>query len=364
MSHSESVPTSSPDLLTSSSPTIPSMASPMTTSASVYATVDPAPSASSTPTTTKKGVKRKTKSEAKKRKVGEDESVDTSNEIIQLEKTIDFYRSEYNEVLAKLNSAEAKAIDKETDYLRMLAKKEEQIRTQDEMMSKGKEEILRLRANVDELETERDELHQCLMDKEREDKELKEAEEDRKFREKQKEFGDLFNRYRTSPPLKYIKYYSIPSNFSESAASGSLGKYKIPRIQPNLAEKSLRPGGGGHCDHITVNRVEAVTPPSAASRSWEEGPPKPRTKGPRNKLPPYCRKYLNGECSFGDSCKFIHVSEGNLFAYLIYGFPKSTIRRRETKEPSQNQDNSQEHLSVEDQVARAINRILADKNRK
>lgn len=84
------------------------MASPMTTSASVYATVDPAPSASSTPTTTKKGVKGKTKSEAKKRKVGEDESVDTSNEITQLEKTIDFYRSEYNEVLAKLNSAEAK----------------------------------------------------------------------------------------------------------------------------------------------------------------------------------------------------------------------------------------------------------------
>ena len=158
----------------------------MTTSASVNATVDPAPSASSTPTTTKKGVKGKTKSEAKKRKVGEDESVDTSNEITQLEKTIDFYRSEYNEVLAKLNSAEAKAIDKETDYLRMLAKKEEQIRTQDEMMSKGKEEILRLRANVDELETERDELHQCLMDKEKEDKELKEAEEDRKFREKQR----------------------------------------------------------------------------------------------------------------------------------------------------------------------------------
>ena len=173
MSHSESVPTSSPDLLTSSSPTIPSMASPMTTSASVNATVDPAPSASSTPTTTKKGVKGKAKSEAKKRKVGDDESVDTSNEITQLEKTIDFYRSEYNEVLAKLNSAETKAIDKETDYLRMIAMKEEQIRTQDEMMSKGKEEILRLRANVDELEAERDELHQCLMDKEREDKELK-----------------------------------------------------------------------------------------------------------------------------------------------------------------------------------------------
>ena len=44
-----------------------------------------------------------------------------------------------------------------------------------------------------------------VADKEREDKDLKEAEEDRKFREKQKEFGDIFNRYRTSSPLKYIK---------------------------------------------------------------------------------------------------------------------------------------------------------------
>ena len=46
---------------------------------------------------------------------------------------------------------EMKAMDQETDYLRKIAKKDEQIRTQDDLMTKGKEEILRLRAAVAEL---------------------------------------------------------------------------------------------------------------------------------------------------------------------------------------------------------------------
>ena len=97
-------------------------------------------------------------------------------------------RSEYNEVLAKLNSVEAKAIDQEADYLRMIAKKEEQIRTQDEMMSKGKEEILRLRASIDELEADRDELHQRQMDKEKRTRNLKKK---RKIASSEKNKGNL-----------------------------------------------------------------------------------------------------------------------------------------------------------------------------
>merc|ERR1712136_57584 len=109
-STSESVTMSSPKLVVSLSAAIPSMASPITTTAS-NTTGDPVPSASSTPTTTKKGGKAKGKSEAKKRKVGDDESIDTSNEVTQLEKTLDFYRSEYHELLVKLNFMETKAID-------------------------------------------------------------------------------------------------------------------------------------------------------------------------------------------------------------------------------------------------------------
>ena len=59
--------------------------------------------------------------------------------------TLDFYRSEYHELLVKLNFMETKAIDQENDYLRIIAKKDEQISTQDELMSKGKDEIIHLR---------------------------------------------------------------------------------------------------------------------------------------------------------------------------------------------------------------------------
>ena len=339
-SNSESVTMSSPKLVASSTASIPSMASPITTSAS-NTTGDTVPSASSTPTTTKKGGKAKGKSEAKKRKVGDDESIDT-NEVTQLEKTLDFYRSEYHELLVKLDFMETKAIDQENDYLRIIAKKDEQISTQDELMSKGKDEIILLRASIRELEAEKDEFRQCLMDKEKAYKESKEAEADRQFRAKQKEFGDLLNRYEPSFHFKYRKYYSNPNNSSASSASGSGQKYKIPRNPPTSAEMSCRPGG--QCDHIVVSPVGTLTPP--ASHSWEEAAPTQRATGSRThtpptrqlggynrstKLPPYCKKFLKGECNFGASCRFIHVSEGNLFAFLINGIPKSSIHRRETK---------------------------------
>ena len=194
----ESVPVASSELTASSSAAIPSIASPITTTTTSNSASAPVPSASSTPIMTKKGGKAKGKSEAKKRKLGDEESTDTSEEVTQLEKTVDFYRNEYSELLAKLNFMETKAIDQETDYLRMMAKKDQQIRTQDELMSKGKEEILRLRAAVAELEAEKEELHQRIANKEKADRELEEAEADRKFRAKQQEFGDLLNRYRIS----------------------------------------------------------------------------------------------------------------------------------------------------------------------
>ena len=68
---------------------------------------------------------------------------------------MDFYRNECAELVAKIDSMEIKAIDQEADYLRKIAKKDEQIKTQDELMTKGKEEILRLRAAVAELEAEK-----------------------------------------------------------------------------------------------------------------------------------------------------------------------------------------------------------------
>ena len=60
----------------------------------------PVPGASSTPITTKKV---KGKSEPKKRKLGNEVSTDISEELIQLEKTIDFYRNECAELVAKID---------------------------------------------------------------------------------------------------------------------------------------------------------------------------------------------------------------------------------------------------------------------
>ena len=163
----------------------------------------PVPGASSTPITTKKV---KGKSEPKKRKLGNEVSTDISEELIQLEKTVDFYRNECAELVAKIDSMEIKAIDQEADYLRRIAKKDEQIKTQDELMTKGKDEILRLRAAVVELEAEKEELRQRIANKAKADREVEEAEADRKFRAKQQEFGDLLNRYEPSFPFRYRKF--------------------------------------------------------------------------------------------------------------------------------------------------------------
>ena len=53
------------------------------------------------------------------------------------------------------------------------------------------DEILRLRATVAELVAEKEELRQRIANKEKAERELEEAEADRKFRAKQQEFGDL-----------------------------------------------------------------------------------------------------------------------------------------------------------------------------
>ena len=78
-----------------------------------------------------------------------------------------------SELTAKLNSVETKAMNKEMDLLQIIAKKDEQI-------------II--------LKAELEEVRQCLADKEKADRELKEAEADRKFRARQQEFLDVLNR--------------------------------------------------------------------------------------------------------------------------------------------------------------------------
>ena len=293
----ESVTMADSDLAISSPAPSPSIASPTTTtttttSISANAPVS-RPSASSAPI------------KAKKRKLGAEVSTNTSEELAQLEKTVGFYRNECGELVAKIDSMEMKAIDQETDYLRKIAKKDEQIRTQDDLMTKGKEEILRLRAAVAELEAEKEELRQRIANKEKANRELEEAEVDRKFRAKQQEFGDLLNRYEPNFPLRYRKFYINPRYFSYSSASGSGQKY---------------PGGAA---------APAPRDPSSGSSTPSESGESHRF----TKLPPYCKKFLKGECSFGASCRFIHVSEGKLFAYLVNDNSNLIFPRRETKNP-------------------------------
>jgi len=202
------------------------------------------------------------------------------------------------------------------------------------------DEILRLRATVAELVAEKEELRQRIANKEKAERELEEAEEDRKFRAKQQEFGDLLN--------------------SNSSASGSCQKYKIPRKPTTTAEEPLYTSG--QCDHIAVSPVGTWSTPAPhpwgaatapAPRDPSSGSSTPSTfksesgKSHRfTKLPPYCKKFLKGECSFGASCRFIHVSEGERQRFL----------------ESWKQDRPQEQLSLEDQVTKAVNRILADKS--
>ena len=96
-----------------------------------------------------------------------------------------------SELTAKLNSVETKAMNKEIDLLQIIAKKDEQI-------------II--------LKAELEEVRQCLADKEKADRELKEAEADRNFRARQQEFLDTLNRYKPGFPSKYKKFYncSVP----------------------------------------------------------------------------------------------------------------------------------------------------------
>ena len=330
----ESVTMADSDLAISSPAPSPSIASPTTTtttttSISANAPVS-RPSASSAPI------------KAKKRKLGAEVSTNTSEELAQLEKTVGFYRNECGELVAKIDSMEMKAMDQETDFLRKIAKKDEQIRTQDDLMTKGKEEILRLRAAVAELEAEKEELRQRIANKEKANRELEEAEVDRKFRAKQQEFGDFLNRYEPNFPLRYRKFYINPRYFSYSSASGSGQKYKIPRKSTTTAEKALYTSG--QCDHIEVSPVGTLSAPAPhpggaaapAPRDPSSGSSTPSESGESHrftKLPPYCKKFLKGECSFGASCRFIHVSEGKLFAYLVNDNFNLISPRRETKNP-------------------------------
>merc|ERR1712179_314572 len=274
----------------------------------------------------------------KKRKLGNEVSTDISEDLIQLEKTVEVYRNECAELVAKIDSMEIKAIDQEADYLRKIAKKDEQIKTQDELMTKGKDEILRLRAAVAELEAEKEELRQRIANKAKADRDVEEAEADRKFRAKQQEFGDLLN--------------------SNSSASDKAQNYRIPRKQTSTAGKPLYRSGQSDQNHVslvgTLSTPPAPHPGGAAAPAQSH--PSPGTSAPSTfkseeshrvtRLPPYCKKFLKGECSFGASCRFIHISEGERQRILA----------------SRKEDRPKEQLSLEDQVTEAVNRILADKS--
>ena len=380
MSPSPTMEIVSSEALISPPTATPSIASPITTTTTASSSGStPVPSAGST---TKKGGKTKVKPEAKKRKIGDDESNDTANEVMQLEKTVDFYKNEYNEALVKLNDQETREIDQETEYLRIIAKKDEKIRIQDVNIGEGEEEIVHLRATIRELVAENEQVRQRLADKEKAERESEEAEADRQFIARQNAFRDLLNRYEPSFPLKYKKFYSYPRYRRKSSApvgdekhtterspyAGGQGdsnrykssflfkcknlysnprycskvsgpvsgeKYKIPRI---TTERS--PYASGQHDLSPVGAL-----PTSASHSWGRvatapdiqmrtiTPPTRQTGGSNRytKLPPVCRKFLNGDCSFGASCRFIHISEGKLPAYSSNGNSNFIIHRGETK---------------------------------
>ena len=111
------------------------------------------------------------------------------------------------------------------------------------------------------MEAEKEELRQCITNKEKADREVEEAEADRKFREKQQEFGDLLNRYEPSFPFKYRKFYSKSRYFSNSSASGKGQNYRIPRKPTSTTEKPQY--RSEQCDHAAVNPVGTLsTPPT------------------------------------------------------------------------------------------------------
>ena len=134
--------------------------------------------------------------------------------------------------ITKLNSMEKKSIDQETDFLRMLAKKDEQIRIQDELMSRGKEEILRLRVVVTKLEAEKEEFRQRLAVTEKADRELEEAKEDPKFRARQQEVGNLLKRYEASFLFKYRKFILIHGILATLQSRAVVESTKSSEIHP------------------------------------------------------------------------------------------------------------------------------------
>ena len=109
-------------------------------------------------------------------------------------------------------------MNKEMDYLQIIAKKEEQI-------------II--------LKAELKEVRQCLADKEKADRELKEAEADRKFRARQQEFLDVLNRYEPGFPFKYKRFYNCIVPRRETKNPGISESRQTPR-SPILGETSCQ----------------------------------------------------------------------------------------------------------------------------
>ena len=94
-------------------------------------------------------------------------------------------------------------------------------------------------------------------------------------------------------------------------------------------------------------------------QEWKKSKPRELTL---NMFTPQMKLKLSAlQCLFF----IIHVSVGKLFAYLINGIQNLLFTgERQRLLASQNQDNSQDQLSLEDQVAKALNRILNEKTRK
>ena len=120
--------------------------------------------------------------------------------------------------MSSMSAVKAKLSSVGNDYQQIIAKKDEQLRMQDERMSKQREEILRLRA---ELEAEKGEVPHCIADKEKADDESEEDESDRKLRTRQQEFRDVLNRYETGFPLKYKKFHNFIIHRRESKILGA-----------------------------------------------------------------------------------------------------------------------------------------------
>ena len=148
----------------------------------------------------------------------------------------------------------------------------------------------------------------------------------------------MLNRYNLKFPLRSVKLYSNLAIFS-NPASGSGQKYKIPRNTDNPMPSSSRSRESSPSPRPSGSRSRDPSPPPRPSGSGGSSarstPPATRQGAAfaRNtKLSPYCEKFLSGECTYGKQCKFIHVSEGNLFKYLIYeNSPNFTFIRRETE---------------------------------